>query len=136
MKYYKIIKDNCIIDVNNKWCRYQPKHGRVIVCDPQFAQLIQSSNGQTFYTTEWLKPLPDGVEFPIVQAVAIEQDEYAALKASLELNETISLPEAPETAAVEEMEAPVVNQETIMSASEMRQRILELEALVNKLLSK
>ena len=134
MFYYKIIKDGVVVDVNNTFFRYQVRHKNIVECSSQSAQLVQSSDGKNFYHAEWLLPLPEGVDHEIAHVVIIDESEYAALKDSLKLNETIKVAEPIEAATVEEevvTEQPV---ETVMSAAEMRKRILELEALVQKLL--
>lgn len=136
MFYYKIIKDGIVIDVNNAFFRYQKKHRNIVECGSKNAQLIQSSDGKNFYTAEWLMPLPEGVEHEVVEVVTIDQQEFAALKDSLALKETIRVPEASVAAEPELMVAPEEKTETVMSATEMRKRILELETLVQKLLDK
>lgn len=135
--YYKIIKNNEIIDINNQCFKYQPKHQKIISCQDKYAQLIKFSNGNEFYTAEWLNPLPEGVYYQTIQAKEITKEEYNSLKEQLKVEETIPIIEEPiETAETEVETVSEQEPEKVMSASEMRQRILELEKIVQQLLSK
>lgn len=137
MFYYKIIKDGIVIDVNNTFFRYQKKHKNIVSCGSRYAQLVQTSDGKDFYTTEWLMPLPEGVEHEHADIVIIPEEEYNELKAKLALDEPIRFEEPREAAFVEEEVAPVIeNSAEPMTATEMRKRILELETLVKQLLNK
>lgn len=138
MIYYKIIKNNTIIDVNNELFCYLPKHKNIISCDKQMAQLIRTSDEKTFYTTEWLLPLPEWAPYyEKVEAIIISKQEYLQLKKDLEVQEIIEIKEDSK----EEPEITIIKEETIetpqeqpMSATEMRKRIIELENLVKQLL--
>lgn len=92
MTYYKIVKNNLIIDVNSMFFRYQRKRMNLVPCDENKAELVQSSDGKTFYTTEWLKPLPEGVHHEFVDVIPISKEEYLKLREELQLNEAIPQP--------------------------------------------
>ena len=137
MFYYKIIKNNTVVDINNAFFRYTKKHKNIIKCESTYAQLIQSSDGKNFYTTDWLCPIPEGVHPEYIEAVIITEEEYNSLKEQLKVEEAIPIVEEPiETAETEVETVPEQELEKVMSASEMRQRILELEKIVQQLLSK
>lgn len=81
--YYKVIKDNEVIDVldNLKYFKWQPKHKIMLLTDASDAQAILSSDGNTFWHTETLYKLPDDApEFDLVEIVKIDKFEYAKLK--------------------------------------------------------
>lgn len=82
--YYKVIKDNKVIDVLNhlKYFKWQPKHKIMLLTDMSDAQVVLSSDESTFWHTETLYKLPDDApKFEIVSLVPIEEHEYKQLKA-------------------------------------------------------
>lgn len=82
--YYKVIKDNKVIDVLDylKYFKWQSKNKIMILTDINDAQAILSSDGNTFWHTETLYMLPDDApEFEVVEIFPIEEHEYKQLKA-------------------------------------------------------
>ena len=138
MSFYKIIKNGVVIDANNKFYKYQENRKRIIECKQEFAQLISLSDKKEFYRTEWLKPLPDGVSKPEIEANLISEEEYNKLKEELSVNKVVmDVPQQIEEPILElQQAAPILPQEEVMTAAEMRKRILQLEELVQKLISK
>ena len=81
MKYYKVIKDNKVIDVLDKliYLKYQKKHGIMIHCDINEAQAILSSDAKYVWHVDILYRIPvDG--YDTVELVEIDQYEYEQLK--------------------------------------------------------
>lgn len=136
MMFYKIIKNNLVVDVNNSFFCVLEKHRNIVQCKPEDAQLIQSSNEQTFYTTEWLQPLPPRVEYETVRAVVISEEEYLKLKEELKVQEVKIIEEVVTPQQEEVQQEEVYEEESIMTTVEMRNRILELETLIKQLLNK
>ena len=89
MSYYKILKNNAVVDVNNTYFRYQRKRMNIINCSAEDAELIQSSDRKNFYTTGWLKPLPQGVHAEWVEALLVNKEEYDRLKEQLKTKDFI-----------------------------------------------
>lgn len=135
MNYYKIIKNNLIIDVNDVFLCYLQKHKKIVKCDLKCAQLIQSSDEKTFYTADWLCPLPKWASHEKVQAELISEEEYLQLKEQLQLDKTIAVPVLKQE-DIEEGEVEELPVEELMSANEMRRKILELENIIKQLLIK
>ena len=80
--YYKVLKDNKVIDVLDHlvFVKYQKKHGIMLLCDESEAQAIASSDGSYFWHVKWLYKIPvDG--YDIVELVEIDEYEYKQLKA-------------------------------------------------------
>ena len=80
--YYKVIKDNKVIDVLNHltYLKWQEKNKIMLLSDLNEAQAILSSDGNTVWHVEGLYDLPvDGYE--TVQIKEIDQFEYRQLKA-------------------------------------------------------
>ena len=80
--YYKVIKDNKIIDVLDKliYLKYQPKHKIMVLCDINEAQAILSSDMNTIWHEKTLYKIP--VEgYDVVEISPIDQFEYSQLKA-------------------------------------------------------
>lgn len=79
--YYKVLKDNRVIDVLDRlnFVKYQPKHGIMIACDKSQAQAIVSSDGEYIWHVYGLYGIPvDG--YDTVELVEINQYEYKQLK--------------------------------------------------------
>lgn len=82
--YYKVIKDNKVIDVLDKliYLKYQPKHKIMVLSDINEAQAILSSDQNTIWHERTLYNIP--VEAGVYDSVSIEpidQYEYKKLKA-------------------------------------------------------
>ena len=133
--YYKIIKDNKIVDVNNQFFHHR-KRGP-ISDSPEKANLIRLSSGE-FCRAPWTAPLPEEADYyPLVNAVLIEEDEYLKLREELNLGPVIQ--EEPvgikEEAAAEVPDQPVVEEPKVITAADLQAKIDQLEALVKQLLS-
>lgn len=80
--YYKVLKDNKVIDVLDHltFVKYQQKHNIMIACVESEAQAIISSDGKYIWHVYGLYALPlDG--YDTVELVEIDQYEYRKLKA-------------------------------------------------------
>ena len=81
MKYYKVIKDNKVIDVLDQliYIKWQTKHNIPVLCDLDEAQAILSSDKNTIWHEETLYELPvSGYETVRVEEIC--SDEYRHLK--------------------------------------------------------
>jgi hypothetical protein len=79
--YYKILKDNKVIDVLDRlsFVRYQPKHEIMVACASDKAQAIVSSDGEYIWHIRGLYSIPvDG--YDTVELVEIDEYEYRQLK--------------------------------------------------------
>lgn len=134
MVYYKILKNNQVIDVNYKFFRYQRKHMNLVHCEEGMGELIQSSDGKNFYMTEWTRPLPVGVHHEWIKAVIISEEEYNSLKEQLELNEVVVEVAQEETpvAASESVEQPV-EVEQVVSIRDLYEEIKRLKEELNSI---
>lgn len=80
--YYKVIKNNKVIDVLDKliYLKWQPKHKIMVLSDINEAQAILSSDNETIWHERTLYRIPvDGYE--TVEIFPIEEFEYKQLKA-------------------------------------------------------
>lgn len=80
--YYKVMKDNKVIDVLNQviYLKYQRKHNIMILCDEAEAQAILSSDGEMIWHENTLYEIPvDG--YDTVEIKPIDLYEYNRLKA-------------------------------------------------------
>lgn len=80
--YYKVIKNNKVIDILDKlvFLKYQPKHEIMLLCDENEAQAILSSDKNTIWHESTLYKIPvDG--YDTVSLVEIDKYEYRQLKA-------------------------------------------------------
>ena len=79
--YYKVLKDNKVIDVLDRlnFVKYQPKHGIMIACAKNEAQAIVSSDGDYIWHVRGLYKIPvDGYE--TVEIQTIDEFEYRQLR--------------------------------------------------------
>ena len=79
--FYKVIKDNKVIDVLDKliYLKYQPKHKIMVLCGEDDAQAILGSNKNTIWHEKTLYKIPvDGYE--TVEILPIDEFEYRQLK--------------------------------------------------------
>lgn len=79
--YYKVIKDNKVIDVLDKltYLKWQPKNNIMLLCDLDKAQAILGSDGNTIWHVEGYYDLPvSGYE--TVKLVEIDEFEYKQLR--------------------------------------------------------
>ncbi len=129
MKYYKIIVEGNIIDVNYVFLKWQTKHRILLGCDPSEAMFIQSSDGEQVWRTSWLLPPPEEAgEYPFIDAAEISAEEYAELREKLDEGTEVPDPVDPEPEpGPEEPEEPEPPTEQVLSVAEMRQRIIRLE---------
>ena len=79
--YYKVIKDNKVIDLLDSliYLKWQPKHKIMVLCDENEAQAILSSDKNTIWHEKTLYNIPvDG--YDTVEIVEIDKYEYKQLK--------------------------------------------------------
>lgn len=79
--FYKVIKNNKVIDVLDKlvFLKYQHKHKIMVLCGEDDAQAILSSDGDTIWHESTLYKIPiDG--YDTVELVEIDEYEYKQLK--------------------------------------------------------
>lgn len=81
--YYKVIKDNKVIDVldNIIYLKWQDKHKIMILSDENEAQAILSSDKNTIWHEKNLYNIPeDAPKFETVELIEINKFEYNQLK--------------------------------------------------------
>lgn len=79
--YYKVLKDNKVVDVLDHltYLKWQPKNKIMLLCGLDEAQAILSSDGNTVWHVEGFYDLP--VEgYDVVEIKPIDQFEYKQLK--------------------------------------------------------
>lgn len=79
--YYKVLKDNKVIDVLDKlvFLKYQKKHGIMLVCGAEDAEAILSSDGNTVWHEKSLKEIPVN-NYETVKIEEIDEHTYRQLK--------------------------------------------------------
>lgn len=119
---YKLISDGAVVDVVKNPCHvvYVSRLGLFLACPEAQAQGVASRTGATYWHIDG-KP-EFGVDgYMTVAAVAIDDAEADELIQALESGETPTIPD-PET--------PPNTLEQVLSAEEMRKRILDLTSSV------
>lgn len=112
---YKIVLNTTVVDAqkNLNYVYWQVKNHLLLVGRSDFANGIVSSDGSTVWHLDGYPEFPEGT-YETAKAVEITDEEYEELAKQLELG-TVEEPEDPGTG------------ETVMSAQEMRSKILTLE---------
>lgn len=79
--YFKVIKDNKVIDVLDeiKYMKYYPRHDIMILCPLSEAQAILSSDANHVWHEETLYPIPVS-GYDTVRLVQIDRYEYDHMK--------------------------------------------------------
>ena len=94
MIFYKILADGKVLDVNDVFLRWQPRHGIMIVCDPAKAEFICPRHCSGYYHPSWLNKPPEAAVYDgEIDAEEITEAEYRALLKQLEAGETVNNPE-------------------------------------------
>lgn len=94
MIFYKILADGKVLDVNDVFLRWQPKHGVMLVCDPAKAEFICPRDCSGYYHPSWLNKPPEGAVYDgEIDAEEITEAEYRALLEQLEAGGTVVNPE-------------------------------------------
>lgn len=127
MTYYKIIKDDKIIDVNNRFFRFLKKHLIPISCEVEDAEVVQSSDGLKYYTASWTKPAPAQLNVELVKVFIISEEEYNSLKEQLQLNEVVIVE------PVQEEEKVTTTAETIEQPKEETQKVVNIRDLYEEI---
>jgi hypothetical protein len=139
MKYYKIIKNNTVIDVNNVFLCLSKKHREVLMpCDIRYTQYLQSSDCEQLYRTTWTAEVEnDQYNAEFVEAVIIEEEEFLSLQEVLQTKQEI-IYEVKDNNIVEVKPQPeeVAPQPEVLDVIAMKRRLVELETLVQELLKK
>lgn len=81
--FYKVIKDNKVIDVLDKvtYLKWQPRHKIMVLTDETDAQAILSSDGNIIWHEKTLYRVPvDEPKFDTVELVEINRYEYESLR--------------------------------------------------------
>ena len=128
MTYYKIYKNNEIIDVNNQFFFTQKPHGIILECDVKHAELICSSDGQNYYQTQWIaRPSVYPEVFEEVYSEKISEEEYNELRAKLD--EGVQ----PIIIHEEHQELKEEPKEKVFSLLEVQSLISQMSEHINKL---
>lgn len=79
--FYKVIKDNKVIDVldNLTYLKWQPKHKIMVLSDENEAQAILSSDGNSIWHEETLYKIPVS-GYDTVRIEEIDEYSYKQLK--------------------------------------------------------
>ena len=81
--FYKVIKDNKVIDVLDKlvYLKWEPKHKIMALCSEDEAQAILSSNKNSIWHERTLYKVPVEAGFyDVVELVEVDKFEYEQLR--------------------------------------------------------
>lgn len=80
--YYKVMKDNKVIDVLDQliYLKYQPKHKIMVLTSEDDAQAILGSDKNTIWHERTLYNIPVENDYDVVDLVEISKFEYDKLR--------------------------------------------------------
>lgn len=124
--YFKIIKDNKIIDVGSTFVKWSKQYKCFYGCSGPQAQCIFSSiNMKYYYDNDWLIQPPISSDlYTTAKIIDITEQEYDELLELLDNNEDINNQSYEEE---QQSQPEENNQQHIMTINEMREKILEQE---------
>lgn len=104
MKFYKVIMDEEFIGIGTSLNlrKYQEKHDIPLICDETEVQYIQIN--EELYHAMWMVPETIKGLYPTAEVIEIDEQEYEAIKYTIENGETL---EPEEETQLEEPETPV-----------------------------
>lgn len=138
--FYKIIKNNQVVDVNDVFLKEQKKHHILLATEPKYAEYLISSDASTLYETNWtVEHSSDTYQAEYVEAEIISEEEYKKLKEQLQLDAVVEIIESEEMVEPLIVEPAKVTPERkleILSLQQLTKRVEELEKLVQQFINK
>ena len=131
MIFYKILADGKVLDVNDVFLRWQPKHGVMLVCDPAKAEFICPRDCSGYYHPSWLNKPPEGAVYDgEIDAEEITEAEYRALLEQLEAGGTVVNPE-PDPGGTGGADTGTGDNETSDSGGQQKPTVADMKLLVD-----
>ncbi|MBQ8424425.1 MAG: hypothetical protein IJX17_08885 [Clostridia bacterium] len=89
--FLKIVKGSTVVDAVEKltYVRQNPRNKTIIICDPEFANGIVSSDGSVIWHLEGLPEFSSG-NYETVVAIEVCEDEYNSIMKQLYAGEEVS----------------------------------------------
>lgn len=138
--FYKIIKNNQVVDVNDVFLKEQKKHHILLATEPKYAEYLISSDATTLYETSWtVEHSSDIYQAEYIEAEIISEEEYKNLREQLQLDviiEVVENEEVAESLIVEPTDVTPERKLEILSLQQLIKRVEELEKLVQQFINK
>ena len=89
--FLKIVKGSTVVDAVEKltYVRQNPRNKTIIICDPEFANGIVSSDGSVIWHLEGLPEFSSG-NYETVVAIEVCEDEYNSIMKQIYAGEEVS----------------------------------------------
>jgi len=132
MTYFKVIKNDKVIDVGCVFLKWNTKRHKYNVCSVDEGQFLQSLDEQHIYRDTWMKSYPkEASGYSFADISAITESEFDDLRELLSEGEEITIEEAPnEIFEVHEAEE---HEDKPMSIADMRKIIAEQQMQIELL---
>lgn len=131
MIFYKILADGKVLDVNDVFLRWQPKHGVMLVCDPAKAEFICPRDCSGYYHPSWLNKPPEAAVYDgEIDAEEITETEYRVLLKQLEAGETADNPE-PDPGSTDGEDTGTGGDNTGDSGGQQKPTVADMKQLVD-----
>lgn len=116
--FLKIVKDSTVVDALEElsYVRQNPRNKTIIMCDPEFANGIISSDGSVIWHLKGLPEFSSG-DFETVEAIEVCEDEFNSINQQLYSGEEI----------VEEVRKTLTTTEMMEKIEELTEEIIKLK---------
>ena len=137
MPFYKILSDGKVLDVNNVFLRWQPRHGVMMLCEPHKGEFICPRDNSAYYHPAWLNTPPPGAAYNgDIDCAEIDETEYKELLALLDAGKAVEniTPELePEQPTIPEESAPISTQPTVADVKQLMDEVASLREEIKQM---
>lgn len=135
MTYFKIVKNNKVIDVGCVFLKWNNEKKKMYICDVDDAQFVQTYDESKIYKASWLNPAPkEAGSFKSAKVVVIDETEFNDLNELLGEGEVVS-EQVEEEQRQEPQKHDEIPEEKPMTIAEMREKIIEQQKQIESLLT-
>ena len=133
MIYFKVIKDNKVIDAGCTFLKWSGRTKRLYACNPDEGQFVQSYKEGSIYKASWMKPAPvEAGQYEEAEVSEISRVEYDEIIALLDDGETPEI--TPDVLPpVIHHDEPEDNAEKPLTVAEMRTLIVSQQEQIEML---
>ena len=137
MTFFKVIRNEEVISVGCVFLNWNETKHRLLVCDVDKGQFVQSFDEKYIFRDTWMKPAPtEAGEYPLAKIVIIDEREYEDLKELLEQGELIAVEKPAEINPQSGPQIEEPEEEKPITISEMRELIIKQQEQIKALMEK
>lgn len=137
MPFYKILSDGKVLDVNDAFLRWQPRHGMMMLCEPHKGEFVCPRDNSAYYHPAWLNTPPPGAVYDgDIDCTEIDEAEYKELLELLDAGKTvenISPEPEPEQPTIPEESATTSTQPTVADMAQLMAEVASLREEIKQM---